>query len=89
MTRGSNVWTIEVLLDESTERTEAEAIVEVGGERIAGWGRARRNPRDPDIPKIGEELAAARALAELSHRLLERAADAIEAFEGTRVQLHP
>ena len=34
-----------------------------------GWGRARRNPTDPEMPSVGEEIAAARALADLSHHL--------------------
>jgi len=34
------------------------------GERIAGWGRAGRNPSDPTVPKIGGELATARALSD-------------------------
>ena len=60
----------------------------LGSERYAGWGRARRNPTDPAIPQIGEELASARALADLSHRLVEAAATAIEAFEGKPVHPH-
>jgi hypothetical protein len=47
-----------------------------------------RNPSDPDRPRVGEELAAARALSELSHKLVEAAAAEIEKFEGRRVQLH-
>jgi hypothetical protein len=45
---------------------------------MAGAGGARRNPVDPAVPKIGDELAAARALSDLSHRLLEVAAADIE-----------
>ena len=37
---------------------------------------------------IGEELAAARALSDLSHHLLEAAADRIGAFEGHSVNVH-
>jgi Rv2632c-like len=37
---------------------------------------------------IGEELAAARALSDLSHQLLEAAAARIESFEGHRVNVH-
>ena len=36
---------------------------------------ARLNPHDPDVPEIGDELAAARALSDLAHVLLEAAAD--------------
>ena len=66
----------------------AEAILEVRGERLAGWGRARRNPADPSVPQIGEELACARALSELAHNLLDAATREIESHEGHRVRVH-
>ena len=52
-----------------------------------GVGRAKRNPTDPEMPAVGEELAAARALSEVAHKLVHQAAEAIEAFEGHRVEL--
>ena len=82
----NKVWTVEVLIDEDDEKTNAHAVLAVGGERYSGWGRARRNPVDPDVPKIGEELATARALSDLSHTLLDAAAGAIEQFEGHAVR---
>jgi len=39
------------------------------------------------VPRIGEELATARALADLSHQLVHAAADNIEAIEGHEVTL--
>jgi len=35
-------------------------------------------PADPDVPEIGEELAAARALHDLAEHLLRTAQDDIE-----------
>lgn len=84
----SKVWTIEVFLEEDESETEAKAVLRVGDRQLGGWGRARRNPHDPDRPRIGEELAAARALSELSHKLVDAAAAEIEESEGRRVQLH-
>lgn len=84
----AKAWTVEVLLDETRDETQAEAVLTLEGERLAGWGRARRNPADPAIPQIGEELAAARALADLAHKLLETAAIEIESFEGRPVDPH-
>jgi hypothetical protein len=84
----TKVWTVEVVFEERDDRTDAEAMLQIAGNRFTGWGRARRNPSDPDVPKIGEELAAARALSDLSHKLVDAAAAAIEAFEGHRVHLH-
>lgn len=83
------VRSIEVLLQETDDETEAEAVLELRGERVAGWGRARRNPSDPAVPQIGEELATARALLDLSHKLLEAATAQIERYEGHRVSVHP
>jgi len=40
------------------------------------------------VPVIGEELAAARALSDLSHQLLHAAAARIEDFEGHPVKVH-
>jgi hypothetical protein len=84
----SKVWSIEVFLTEDPETTRADAVLEVGDRHFRGYGRARRNPADPDVPRIGEELAAARALSDLSHQLVHAAADAIEAFEGHPVTLY-
>jgi hypothetical protein len=82
-----NVWTIEVAFTEDGDRTRADAIVMVGERRYHGWGRARRSPGDPDVPRIGHELSAARALSDLAHQLLDAAADDVAAYEGHPVTL--
>jgi hypothetical protein len=87
-TGDSKVWTVEVLLVESDDKTDAEALLKIGSDRYAGWGRARRNPADREVPRIGEELATARALSDLAHKLLDAAATAIERVEGHPVQGH-
>ncbi len=79
--------TVEIQVDETEERTEAKATLRLRGKEFAGWGRARRNPSDPNVPLVGEELAVARALSELSHHLVNAAVDSIEAFEGHPVRL--
>lgn len=82
-------WTITISLEESPERTDARALLMVGERQFGGWGRARRNPADPDVPRIGEELAVARALSDLSHNLIEAAVAEIETREGHEVKIHP
>lgn len=77
----SKVWSVEVFLTEDPDVTRADAILTVGDRQFRGWGRARRNPVDPDVPRIGEELAVARALSDLSHQVLDAAFEGIEAFE--------
>lgn len=83
----SKVWSIEVFLTEDPDRTRADAVLQVGDRQFLGFGRAKRNPVDPDVPHIGEELATARALSDLSNRLLHAAAAAIEVCEGHKVML--
>ncbi|GLV50770.1 hypothetical protein TBS_13420 [Thermobispora bispora] len=73
-------WNVELVLteDDNDDITTATAVLYTdGGERRHECvGRARRNPADPAVPEIGDELAAGRALADLSSRLLsEGAAD--------------
>jgi hypothetical protein len=83
----TKVWTLEIAIGENPDETEAQARLRVGDVELAGSGRARRNPHDPARPRVGEELAVARALSDLSHRLLDAAATEIEAFEGRQVHL--
>jgi hypothetical protein len=78
---------IRLSFEEDEKETRATASLELRGERFGADGRARRSPEDPNVPLVGEELAAARALSALSHRLLEAAAARIEGFEGEQVQL--
>jgi hypothetical protein len=54
---------------------------------LAGTGFTRRNPRDLNVPEIGDESAAARALSELAHKLLETAASDIESTNVDLVEL--
>lgn len=82
------IWPVSVAFTEEGDRTRADAILELASERFHGFGQAKRAPDDPSVPVIGEELAAARALADLSHQLLQAAADRIEGFEGRRVKVH-
>ena len=52
-------------------------------------GETHRNPNDVDIPEIGDEVAATRALRRLADRLLGVASDDIEAIEAHEVHLRP
>lgn len=82
-------WNVEVAIDETDDETRAKATIQLDGSSVSGWGRARRNPSDPRVPRIGEELAVARALGELSHRLLDVAVVEIEQFSAREVHVHP
>lgn len=80
-------WRVSVAFTEDDQRTRADAVLELSSHRFHGWGQARRSPSDPNVPVVGEELAAARALSDLSHQLLHAAADRIESWEGHPVEL--
>jgi hypothetical protein len=82
------VWSLMLDFDETDEHTDAIVTLCTFDGELKGWGRARRNPTDPNVPRIGENLAAARALADLSHKLVDEAAHGIEAFEGHPVLLY-
>ena len=84
----SKVFTVEVIVEEGADETEAKAVVDIGGRHFGGWGRARRNPDDPEMPRVGEELAIARAVSDLSHHLLDAAAMSIEQWSGGGVRVH-
>jgi hypothetical protein len=75
-------WTVDIYLDEHAEgrTTRAEARLHTGDPTdVRGIGRSWRNPRDPEVPEIGDELAAARALTDLAEHLRATAAGDIEA----------
>jgi hypothetical protein len=81
-------WQLNVTFTEEGDRTRADAVLTLASRRFHGFGRAKRAPADPSVPVIGQELAAARALSQLSHQLLDAAAERIEATEGHPVTLH-
>jgi len=75
-------WKVVVYLDEvDDDHTSARAVLETpAGRSLQGEGRARRNPTDRPVPEIGDELAAARALSDLAHRLLDASAEDVSAM---------
>lgn len=76
----TKTWTVQVSIEEDGDDTFADAILSIENKtEVRGSGRSRRNPRDETVPRIGDELAAARALSHLAHELLSAAANDIEA----------
>ncbi|MFD5246143.1 DUF1876 domain-containing protein [Amycolatopsis sp. NPDC058340] len=81
-------WTVEIFIDEHEAQTRATArLVNRDGTGLTGVGVARLNPADSDVPEIGDELAASRALSHLAHRLLDAAAADIEGVTGKPAHL--
>jgi hypothetical protein len=75
------------LVEKEAETTADVMLTTENGAVLTGHGMARRNPRDSDVPEIGDEIACARALSELSHKLLDVAAGEIGKAEHRRVRL--
>ena len=72
-------WHMDVEFQEDDSNTEAAVMLTLpDGTELRTSGRARRNPADPKLPQIGEEIAAARALLDLVHDLLDKASREIE-----------
>ena len=86
----SRTWTVEIVINEYDEerRTRAQARLHAdSGSTLHGEGEARRRPSDREVPEIGDELAAARALADLAYRLLDVTAGDIAQFTHQRAHL--
>jgi len=76
----ARTWQVEIFISEHDDATRAQARLTTPDDTVTpGRGRARRNPHDVNVPEIGDELAVARALADLSHQLLDDAVQDIEA----------
>ncbi|GAA3380168.1 DUF1876 domain-containing protein [Streptomyces racemochromogenes] len=76
-------WHVDVKFDEDSERTRAAALVRLpDGSELRSHGYASRHPSDGNQPRVGEELAAARALGDLREQLLNKAHDEIDGASG-------
>jgi len=86
----TTTWHVEIFLYEDGEQTRAEAVLRTSaGTEVRHEGTARRNPKDTDVPEIGEELAAARALSGLAHDLFEAAVADVEQNVHQAVRIKP
>lgn len=81
-------WRLEIIFTEDDRATRADVVLDVAGHHHHGWGRTKRNPEDVDVPPIGEEIAAARALIRLARQLLGAAESDIEEIEHQPITLH-
>lgn len=76
-------WTVTITIDEHDGHTRALARLHTRDtDRLTGIGLARLNPADHEVPEIGDELAVARALADLANRLLAGTAADVGANTG-------
>ncbi|HEY7222831.1 MAG TPA: DUF1876 domain-containing protein [Micromonosporaceae bacterium] len=78
----SKTWRVDIYIDEHVHdrTTRAEARLHTGDpSNVRGVGRSWRNPADPEVPEIGDELAVARALADLAAHLRSVAVEDVDA----------
>jgi hypothetical protein len=82
-------WTVDITISEHEDerRTHADAVLRGARPGLRGQGEAYRRPSDEEVPEIGDELATARALADLAYKLLDVAAGDIERFTHKPVHL--
>ncbi|MEU8542449.1 DUF1876 domain-containing protein [Streptomyces sp. NPDC048717] len=72
-------WKVGLDLVEDGGRTKAKARLDTGTSTLTGHGSARCNPADVDLPAIGDELAAGRAMKDLAGQLMREADRGMEA----------
>ncbi|MDV8148037.1 MULTISPECIES: DUF1876 domain-containing protein [Arthrobacter] len=83
-------WSVKIVIDEHENQTRATARLRTGNPaELEGVGLARLNPVDSNVPEIGDELATARALADLAHQLIEVTAADIEKITKEPAHLRP
>ncbi|WP_406428754.1 DUF1876 domain-containing protein [Streptomyces sp. NBC_01589] len=76
-------WHIELEFEEDNRRTRAAALVRLpDGKEVRAHGYASRHPSDSQQPRVGEEIAGARAMNELAMNLLTKAHDEIDEASG-------
>ncbi len=81
-------WHIEMEFREEGPRTAAAALLRLrDGTEVRAHGFSSRHPSDPEQLRVGEEIAAARALNDLASQLLTKAHNEIQ--DIGRLPTHP
>jgi Domain of unknown function (DUF1918)/Rv2632c-like len=75
-------WTVRISLFEGDDTTARAVLVADPLEGIRATGVSHRRAQDPPRPRIGDEVAVARALRHLADQLLEQATSDIEVSTG-------
>ncbi|WP_369235612.1 DUF1876 domain-containing protein [Streptomyces sp. R21] len=83
MTHTAVGWHVELEFQEDDQRTRAAALVRLpDGKEVRAHGYASRHRSDENQPRVGEEIAGARALNELAMQLLTKAHEEIDEVSG-------
>jgi hypothetical protein len=81
-TTNAHQWTVRISLFEGDDTTARAVLVADPLDGIRATGVSHRRAQDPPQPRIGDEVAVARALRHLADQLLEQAASEIEDSTG-------
>ncbi|MCP3818647.1 DUF1876 domain-containing protein [Streptomyces sp. A3M-1-3] len=79
-------WQVRLYLAEEDGTTRARAVLDTGAMTLTGHGVARCNPQDVDVPAIGDELAASRAMRDVAVQLMRAADHDLEAVGAGTVE---
>ncbi|AWN25598.1 DUF1876 family protein [Streptomyces libani] len=71
-------WPVRLYLFEEDGTTKARVVLRTGTTTLTGHGTARCSPEDRDVPEIGDEIAAGRAVKDLAGQLLRVADNDLE-----------
>lgn len=83
-------WTVRISVSAEEGVTKATATLRTAdGSSVTGRGTARKHPRDPEVPEIGDELAAGRALADVAGQLVRAAAEEIVELDPQQARERP
>ncbi|MEU3253737.1 DUF1876 domain-containing protein [Streptomyces sp. NPDC006997] len=72
------------LFEDDDGTTKAHVVLDTGTTALTGHGSAHCHPADTDVPAIGDELAAGRAMRDLARQLLNSAERDIEGMGAPR-----
>ncbi|OIJ63837.1 DUF1876 domain-containing protein [Streptomyces mangrovisoli] len=76
-------WHVEMEFQEDDQHTRAAAMVRLpDGTEVRSHGQASRHHTDSNQPRVGEEIAGARALNDLAMQLLGKAHEEIDTDSG-------
>ncbi|MGW2045145.1 DUF1876 domain-containing protein [Streptomyces sp. NPDC001858] len=76
-------WHVELEFEEDERHTRAVALVRLpDGTEVRSQGHASRHTVDDNQPRVGEEIAGARALNEIAMQLLTKAHMEIDGASG-------
>ncbi|MET8946856.1 DUF1876 domain-containing protein [Streptomyces sp. NPDC004542] len=72
------------LFEDDDGTTKARVVLDTGTTALTGHGTAHCHPADTNVPEIGDELAAGRAMHDLAHQLLNVAGRDIQGTGAPR-----